>query len=132
MRTLAAAGFAAGVAAGFVLPSFFASFTGPDAPIVEISQRDLIKFRHTLAEQRHFIHKTCQGPQASDLKQHSRDLANEKRSAEGNFIEQSVPFGCVKSPFSAPVWIARLNWVLKIAGVAAAVLLLARMYFLIA
>ena len=38
----------------------------------------------------------------------------------------------MKSPFSTPVRIARLNWVSKTAEEAVAVLLLAKMYFLIA
>lgn len=44
----------------------------------------------------------------------------------------TVPFGCVKSPFSTPVRKALLNWESNTAAVAAVDLLFANMYFLMA
>lgn len=44
----------------------------------------------------------------------------------------SLPFGCVKSPFSTPVRSALLNWESKTAGDEAVDLLFAKIYFLMA
>jgi hypothetical protein len=94
------------------LASFFASFTGPDVPVLRVRK----------------VH-------IDSLDAHGRCAAATRRGrccAGSRQQGRHLPLGRAKSPFSSPDVIARLTWPLKAASLRLPTLLLAWIYFWIA